>query len=129
MTPLDAVLVSFLAEMFESAWQYSPDMKGLLYRVYLWYRRSILLFFAMHTGYLFVLFLSLYYDLLNLPIVVMLIFKTLDIFSKIELVKTVFVYKRIDERVEAIISMKIPPWLFAIGPLTYPWLVYVALGW
>jgi hypothetical protein len=121
------VVLSFLAELLEMGWQYAPTLRQVLERVYTLYRRSIFLLLLGHTGYLYLLWLSLYYDVLNWPIILAIALKTLDIFTKIEMVRKLFVRKEYDEVLGEMLEMPFPLWLWLLGPLTYPWLVWLAL--
>ncbi len=123
------VAISIVAELVEAAWQYAPRMEQTMQKVYALYRRSVFLLLLAHTGYLYLLFVSLYYDLLNWPIVVAIALKTLDIFTKIEMVRRLYVRREApDEAMEGLLEMEIPLWLWLIGPLTYPWLIYLAFS-
>ncbi len=121
------VALSFLAEVAETSWQYAPSMQGVMEKVWRLYRRSVFWLLAGHTGYLYILYLSLRYDLLNWPIIIAIALKTLDIFTKIEMVRKIYVRGEIDPVTEEMLRMQMPPWLWLIGPLTYPWLVWLAL--
>ena len=121
------VVLSFLAELIELSWQYAPTLRQVLERVYALYRRSVFLLLLGHTGYLYLLWLSLYYDLLNWPIILAIALKTLDIFTKIEMVRKLFIREEKDEVLGEMLEMPFPLWLWLLGPLTYPWLVWLAL--
>ena len=121
------VALSLLAEIVETSWQYAPTMREVMEKVRRLYRRSIFWLLAGHTGYLYILYLSLRYDLLNWPIVLAIALKTLDIFTKIEMVRKIYVRGETDPVTEEMLRMRIPPLLWLIGPLTYPWLVWLAL--
>jgi hypothetical protein len=120
------VLLSLLAELVELSWQLAPTLRRTLERIDALYRRSIFLLLLGHTGYLYLLWLSLRFDLLNWPIILGIALKTLDIFTKIELLKAVR-SDRVDPQTEAMLDWSMPLWLWLIGPLTYPWLVWLAL--
>jgi len=120
------VALSFLAELLELSWQQAPTLRQTLGRIDALYHRSIFFLLLGHTGYLYLLWLSLRYDLLNWPIILAIALKTLDIFTKIELLKKIRA-GRIDHEMEAMLDLSMPLWLWLIGPLTYPWLVWLAL--
>jgi hypothetical protein len=122
------VVLSFLLELVELGWQFAPTMGQVLERVYLLYRRSVFLLLLGHTGYLYLLWLSLRFDLLNWPIVLAIALKTLDIFTKIEMVRKLYVRKEEDRVLGGMLEMEVPLWLWLIGPLTYPWLVWLAFS-
>ena len=120
------VALSLVAEIVEISWQYASSMQGVMEKVWRLYRRSVFLLLAGHTGYLYILWLSLRYDLLDWPIIVAIALKTLDIFTKIEMVRRIYLRGEIDPVTEEMLTMRIPLWLWLIGPLTYPWLVWMA---
>ncbi len=121
------VILSLIAEIVEVLWQYSPTMIGVIDKIRRIYHKSIFLLLFAHVGYLYILYVSLRFDILNWPIVVAIAFKTLDIFTKIELVRKVYVNQEIDEATQEIMSVKLSPWLWLIGPLTYPYLIWLAV--
>ncbi len=120
------IVLSFIAEIIEVLWQYAPTMGAVIYRVWRLYKHSIFWLLIAHTGYLYLLYISLYYDLLNWPIIVAIAFKTLDIFTKIEMVRKVYIAKEVDPITKEMMSMKFSPIFWLIGPLTYPYLIWLA---
>jgi hypothetical protein len=122
------VVLSFLAELLEMGWQYAPTLRQVLEKVYGLYRRSVFLLLLGHSGYLYLIWLSLRYDLLNWPIVVAIALKTLDIFTKIEMVRKLYIRQEKDQVLGEMLGMEVPFWLWLIGPLTYPWLVWLAFS-
>ena len=122
------VALSVIAELFEAAWQRADTLKGVVANGWRYYRRSVFLFLAMHTGYLYVLYLSLRYDLLNWPIIGMLVLKSLDIFFKIDLIGRLHGKGgALPTDMMAMLDAPIPSWYFLAGAVTYPYFVYVAL--
>ena len=121
------VALGFVAEIAETSWQYAPSIQGAIEKVWQLYRRSVFWLLAGHTGYLYILWLSLRYDLLNWPIVVAIALKTLDIFTKIEMVRRIYVRGETDPVTEEMLRMRMPSWLWLIGPLTYLWLIWLGL--
>jgi hypothetical protein len=121
------VVLSFLAELIELSWQFAPTLRRTLERIGALYRRSVFLLLLGHAGYLYILWISLRYDLLNWPIVVAIALKTLDIFTKIELLKKLR-RGEVDGELESIMDLEMPLWIWLIGPLTYPWLVWLAFS-
>ncbi|WP_456433776.1 hypothetical protein [Nitratifractor sp.] len=122
----EIVALSFLAELVEISWQYAPRFSRAMERIYALYRRSIFLFFLGHTGYLYILYVALRYDLLDWPIIVAIALKTLDVFTKLELMRKIYVRREHDEMVAELMELDFPRWVWAIGPLSYPWLIYLA---
>ena len=127
MTITYIIILSFIAEIIELSLQYAPTLRGVLERLYGYYRRSIFLFLSIHTGYLYILFVSLKYDMLNWVMIFIIGLKTFDIFTKIEMIKKLYITKEPDQSLLESLNMSVPFWLVLIGPMTYPWLLYVAL--
>ncbi len=130
MTVLTLALASFVLEIIEAALHYSDTLKGSIWKLYKLYSKSIFLFFASHFGYIWILFIALAYENLTFPIIVALVLKTFDIFTKLELIKKLFLKPDIGyiSTISSILEQKIPIWVYAIGPLTYPYLIYLAFS-
>ncbi len=122
------VLISFILEIAEVALQYGTTLKGSVYRLYSYYSKSPFIFFASHLGYLWILFVSIAYSNLTWPIIIAVALKTFDIFIKIELIQKIFIKPDSNyiAEISEIIDTKIPLWIYMIGPLTYPYLIYLA---
>ena len=128
MTLWMAVALSVVAELVEAAWQRADTLRGVIENGWKYYQRSVFLFLAMHTGYLYTLYLSLRYDVLNWPIVGILAFKSLDIFFKIDLIGRLHGKgEALPADMAAMLETPIPSWYFLAGAVTYPYFVYLAL--
>ena len=127
MALFQELAVGFAMEVAELSWQRAPTIGEMLHRMYGVYRRSVWLFMLGHSGYLYLLYVSLAYDLLNMAMVAALSLKIMDIFTKIDLIRKVYMRKEYDEALRHMLNMRIPPWVWLMGPLTYPWLIYLAL--
>jgi len=82
----------------------------------------------MHIGYLYTLYISLAFNLLNWPIFFILLLKSMDIFMKIHLVQKVFIRQEADDGFILMLESPTPWWYYLIGVLTYPWLLYMAMA-
>ena len=129
MSIFSAVLISFILELLEVILQYSTTLKSSTYKLYGYYYKSSFLFFVMHFGYLWILFVSLYFDNLSWAIILALTLKTLDMFTKIDLMNKLFIKpdREYISELSSLLDSKIPVWVYLIGPLTYPYLIYIAL--
>ena len=128
MTLWTAIILSVGAELFEAAWQQAETLRGVVANGWRYYRRSVFFFFAMHTGYLYPLYLSLRYDLLNWPIVGILVFKSLDIFFKIDLIGRLHGDGEVlPADMVVMLDTPIPRWYFLTGAVIYPYFIYLAL--
>jgi hypothetical protein len=121
-----AVVLSVFAELFEAAWQRADTLKDALSNSYVYYKKSVFIFLAMHLGYLVTLFVSLKFNLLNWPIIAILAFKTMDIFFKLDMVRRLFGDKELSLEMSSMLESPIPKWYFLAGVFTYPYFIYMA---
>ena len=122
------ILILIVLELFEAYWQRSDTMTGLLANGYYYYQKSIFLLFLMHPSFYFILFVLLYADTLNGWIVAILLFKSIDIFLKIALMRSLFIYDDLTQEIRDIIEEPLSPWLLSMGLGVYPIMLYYALG-
>jgi len=122
------ILITFLAEIIELLFFYSPILGGSLVRSYNLYKKSPFLLFSAHTGYIWLLIISIKYNNLSIPIIIAIALKTLDIFTKIELIKSVFIKQSNSNELNELLNTKVPFWIYAISLCTYPYLVYLAFS-
>ena len=81
------VVILVLLELFEAYMQRADTLYGVIEKLYVWYKKSIFTFFLMHPSFYFVLFVVVVTDILNIYMILILAFKTFDLFYKIELIK------------------------------------------
>ena len=122
---LTSILV--LAELFEVWVQRSETLFGVLRKLYVYYEKSIFLFFLMQPSFYVVLFIALWIDILNVSMVFLLALKIFDMFYKIEFIKKVFIEHEASLELEEILEWKMPSWFFLIGIGIYPPLLFYAL--
>ena len=122
------ILLCILLELFEANWQRSNTLMGSLAKSYYFYNKSIFVLLFMHIGYLYTLYISLAFDLLNWPIFFILLLKSMDIFMKIHLVQKIFVRKDVEDSFILMLESPTPRWYYLMGVVTYPWLLALALG-
>ncbi|MDD3603032.1 MAG: hypothetical protein PHZ17_06985 [Sulfurovum sp.] len=115
-------------ELFEALLQRAETLFGVLQKLYRYYEKSIFLFFLVHPGFYFVLFAALYYNVLNATMICIIVFKVFDIFYKIELIKQIFIQKKISDEMAAMLRWEMPSWFFLIGACVYPLLLFYALS-
>ncbi len=123
------VLISVAAEIFEISWQYAPNIAGILANNYRFYSKSIILFLAMHTGYIYTIFVSLWFDILNTPMIAIIALKIFDIFTKLEFIQKIYIKQEIDVVTATLLNKRVPLWLYILQFALYPWLLYEALVW
>lgn len=122
------VLITLVLEVLETLLQYKSTLKESLQKQYQYYLKSPFYFFSVQVGYIWLLFLSIVYDNLNWVLLIAIALKSFDIFTKLELIRKLFRQpdgSYIDE-IDPLLNRKLPLWVYLIGPLTYPYLVYVA---
>jgi len=122
------ILLFIALEFFEANWQRAGTLMGSLAKSYYFYSKSIFLLLFMHIGYLYTLYVSLAFDILNWPIFFILLLKTMDIFMKIHLIQKIFVRQEAEESFILMLESPTPRWYYLMGVVTYPWLLALALG-
>ena len=115
-------------ELLEAFLQRANTLGGVLQNLYRYYEKSIFLFFLAHPGFYFVLFVALYSNILNAGMISIIAFKVFDIFYKIELIKQIFIQKKVSKEMTEMLEWKIPLWFFFIGASVYPLLLFYALS-
>lgn len=120
-------LILLLAELFEAYLQRSETLLGVLEKLYVYYEKSIFLFFLIQPGFYFILFVVLLTGVLNISMVFLLAIKVFDIFYKIELIKKVFIIREVSPEIAQMLEWKIPPLFFLMGAGMYPPLLFYAL--
>ncbi len=122
------VIATLIIEILEILLQYDKTLKGSLFKQYQYYMKSPFLFFGTQIGYIWLLFLAIFYGNLSWALVFAVILKSFDIFTKLALLDRLFIKPDSNyiAEIEPLLDMKIPTWIYLIGPLTYPYLVYLA---
>lgn len=126
----NALLFTFillLAELFEAFIQRSETLLGVLGKLYAYYQKSIFLFFLIQPGFYIILFVVLLTGVLNVSMVFLLAIKIFDIFYKIELIKKVFIERKVTQELAQMLEWKMPPMFFLMGAGLYPPLLFYAL--
>lgn len=117
-----------MAELFEAYMQRSETLFGVLEKLYVYYDKSIFLFFLIQPGFYFILFIVLLTGVLNITMIALLALKIFDIFYKIELIKKVFIQREVSHEIVQMLEWKMPSWFFLMGVGMYPPLLYYALS-
>ncbi|PHS41724.1 MAG: hypothetical protein COB07_01370 [Sulfurovum sp.] len=120
-------LILLAAELFEAYMQRSETLLGVLEKLYVYYEKSIFLFFLIQPGFYFILFVVLFTGVLNASMIFLLAIKVFDIFYKIELIKKVFIQREVSPEMAEMLEWKMPPLFFLIGAGMYPPLLFYAL--
>ena len=124
---IEIMVVMILLEIFESSWQRADSVEGILENSFVYYQKSIFLFFLMHPTFYFVLFVSLYTSVLNLGIISILIFKALDLLFKLDIINKHFINHNLDIELANMIKSKVEPWVFLLGLFMYVPILLISL--
>jgi len=119
-------LLLLLLELFEAYMQRAQTLLAVMEKLYGWYRKSIFFFFLMHPAFYFTLFVVIATDTLNAYMIAILTFKIFDMFYKIELIKSIFIKRKVPEDLAVMLEWKIPLWFFLMGAMLYPPLLFYA---
>ncbi len=121
------LLLCVTLEVYEVQWQKSSTLMGMLTRMYKYYARSIFLFLIMHPSLYFSIYLMMITDY-NLYAVLYFTIKAADIFTKLYMMKQVFIDKEVNAQMKVMLVMPLDKYLPYIGALAYPPLVFMALS-
>ena len=121
------IIIMIVLELMEANLQKAGTLGETIDKLYFYYNKSVFLFFMIHPSFYFVLFVSLYLDILNFYIIAILTIKTFDMFFKIELIKQRYIYKNIDSELKGMLTMKLTPWMGLLGVLMYVLLLFMAI--
>jgi len=81
------LLIFFFLEFFESSWQKSNTLFGLINNNYNIYKRNIFLYFILHTTFFYTIFLSFYFNNFGFWMSSIFIIKFADIAFKLSIMK------------------------------------------
>ena len=120
-------IILLFAELFEATIQRAETLFGVLKKLYAYYQKSIFLFFLIQPGFYFILFIVVLTGVLNVTMIFLLAIKIFDIFYKIELIKKVFIERKVSPEIAQMLEWKMPPMFFLMGAALYPPLMFYAL--
>ena len=121
------VLLMLMIELIETQLQRADTLELMIDRLYGYYQKSVFLFFLVHPSFYFVIFVSIYLNLLNFYMIAILLLKSLDIFFKIEMMRQKFIYKEMDKEIEDMLQLKMSPLVSILSSLMYVPLMMMAL--
>lgn len=123
---LDYVMLFVILEIVEISWQKSDTIMGMLNKMYKYYNKNVLLFFAMHPTFSFSLGFAILTDY-TLGSMLLAGTKTLDIIVKLIFIDKIFIKKELSHEMSLIILAPIDKFLPYIGLLIYPIFIIMAL--
>lgn len=125
-----ALLLTFILlglELVEAYMQKATTLLGILQRLNVYYQKSIFLFFAVHPGFYFILFVVMVTNVLNATMVFILAMKIFDLFYKLEMLKKIFKERMVSQELAGMLEWEIPSWYFLLGAMVYPPMLLYAL--
>ena len=123
----ETVLLMVMLELIEANLHKAPTLGLMIERLYGYYKKSIFLFFVVHPTLYFVLFVSIYFDILDFYILSILLLKSLDIFFKIEMIRQRYLVGEMDDELKVMMKMPISPWMSLLGAVMYVPLLLMSL--
>ena len=112
------LLIFFLLEFFESTWQKSDTLFGLVNNNFNMFRKNIFVYFILHTSFFYTIFLSIYFNNFGFWMSSIFFIKFADIALKLSIMKKL----SHGISIETIIPMniKMTPLLRYFNVLIYP---------
>lgn len=118
---MDTFLLLFIfiaLEFFESNWQKSDSLYGVLINNFLLFRKNIFIYFSMHVTFFYTIFLSFYFNNFGFWMSSIFIVKFLDISFKLSIMKKLSNGVPIERIME--INVKMTPILRYFNVIVYP---------
>ena len=118
---MDTFLLLFIfiaLEFFESNWQKSDSLYGVLINNFLLFRKNIFIYFSMHVTFFYTIFLSFYFNNFGFWMSSIFIVKFLDISFKLSIMKKLSNGVPIERIME--INVKMTPVLRYFNVIVYP---------
>ena len=107
MTILSLFLIFIALEFFESTWQKSDTLYGLIYNNFSIFNKNIILYFLLHTTFFFTILVSFYLNNFNFWMSSILVIKFLDIGFKLTLMQKLSSGKELNEIIPMNINMNL----------------------
>ena len=126
MSILTLFLIFIVLEFFESTWQKSDTLYGLIYNNFSIFNKNIILYFLLHTTFFYIIFVSFYLNNFNFWMSSILVIKFLDISFKLTLMQKLSNGKELNEIIPMNINMNL---VFRyMNVLIYPLTFLFAIG-
>ena len=87
MDILSLLLIFIALELFESTWQKSDSIHGLISNNFKIYKKNIFLYLSLHTTFFYTIFLSIYLNNFSFWMSSILVIKFLDIAFKLNMMQ------------------------------------------
>ncbi|WP_324173020.1 hypothetical protein [Sulfurimonas sp.] len=123
---LNYILLFIFLEIYELQWQKAQTIMGMLARMYQHYSKSIFLFLIMHPTFYFAIGFMVLNDY-NIYAVTLLLIKSLDMITKISLIKQVFIDENLSDEMTLALLAPINKFILYMGLVIYLPLIYLSL--
>ena len=120
-------LLLVLAEVFEVVMFRASTLFGVLEKLYVYYQKTIFLFFLVQPSFYVVFFIVLATGVLNASMIFLLALKVFDLFYKMTLMKQIFIEKEVSSEIAEVLEWKMPKYFVLMGLGMYPPLLFLAL--
>ena len=107
MSILTLLLIFIVLEFFESTWQKSDTLYGLIYNNFSIFNKNIILYFLLHTTFFYTIFVSFYLNNFNFWMSSILVIKFLDISFKLTIMQKLSSGKDLNEIIPMNINMNL----------------------
>lgn len=119
-------LIFIAVEFFESNWQKSDSIHGLITNNYKIYQKSIFLYFTLHLSFFYTIFVSMYLNNFSFWMSSILVIKFLDIAFKLNMMQKISKGSSVEEVMP--INIKMTPLFRYMNVLIYPLSFIFAVG-
>lgn len=126
MDLISLLLILIALELFESNWQKSDSLHGLIINNFIVFKKNIFLYFILHLSFFYTIFISLYLNNFGLWMSSILIVKFLDISFKLTMMKKLNDGLTIEEVMP--ININMTPLYRYMNVLIYPLSFIFAVG-
>tara|TARA_B100001063_G_scaffold179147_1_gene168199 strand:- start:2804 stop:3190 length:387 start_codon:yes stop_codon:yes gene_type:complete len=126
MDTLYLLLIFIAVELFESNWQKSDSMYGLILNNFRMYKKSIFLYFTLHLSFFYTIFVSIYLVNFSFWMSSILVIKFLDIAFKLNMMKKLSNGSSVEEVMP--INVKMIPLFRYMNVIIYPLSFVFAVG-
>jgi len=124
-TLFNYILIYIVLEVYEVQWQKANTLIGMLARMYEHYQKSAFIFLLMHPTLYFVIFFMLESDY-NSYVVALFSIKSIDIATKMLLLKKVFMDKELSKEISMALMVPLNRVILYLGLVIYLPLIYMA---
>lgn len=126
-TLLNYLVLYIALEIYEAQWQKANTMIGMLARMYEKYRKNIFIFLLMHPTYYFSIMFAIISNYNEYALVLVGI-KTIDIVTKMTLIRKVFIEKDLSPEMTLALLSPLNKFMPYVGLFVYTPLIYLVFN-